>query len=46
MRAWRTPSSARRLAVVISHAPGLSGTPSVGQRSSATTSAPCAIVGK
>src|SRR3989442_1312045 len=33
---------ARRFAVVISHAPGLSGTPDSGHRSSAATSASCA----
>jgi len=33
---------ARRFAVVISQAAGLSGMPSAGQRSSATTSASCA----
>ena len=33
---------ARRLAVVISHAPGLRGTPSAGHCSSAATSASCA----
>src|SRR5688572_13613805 len=32
---------ARRLATVISHAPGLRGTPSISQRSSALTSASC-----
>ena len=38
----RSRSSARCLAVVISQAPGLSGTPSRGQCSSAATSASCA----
>ena len=38
-RSW---SIARCLAVVMSHAPGLSGTPVAGQRSSAATSASCA----
>ncbi len=38
----RSRSMARCLAVAVSHAPGLSGTPVSGQRSSATTSASCA----
>ena len=38
----RSRSIARRLAVAISQAPGLSGTPASGQRSSAATSASCA----
>ena len=39
---WRRWSRARRLAVVMSQAAGLSGTPSLGQCSSAATSASCA----
>ena len=39
---WRSQSSARLIAVVMSQAPGLFGTPSWGQRSSAATSASCA----
>ena len=42
MARWRKPSSARRLAVVVSQAPGLCGTPSRGQCSSAATSASAA----
>src|SRR5262249_46640216 len=38
-RAWRSRSSARRRAVVSSHAPGRSGVPSTGQRSSARANA-------
>ena len=41
-RSWRRRSIARCRAVVISQAPGRSGTPSAGQRSSAATSASCA----
>ena len=40
--AWRSWSSARRLAAVISQAPGRSGTPSSGQCSSAASSTSCA----
>ena len=39
---WRSTSSARRFADVVSQAAGLSGTPSAGQCSSAATSASCA----
>jgi hypothetical protein len=39
---WRSQSSARLIAVVMSQAPGLLGTPSLGQCSSAATSASCA----
>ena len=41
-RSRRRWSIARRLATVISHAPGFSGRPECGQRSSARTSASCA----
>ena len=43
-KSWflRKRSIARRLAITISHAPGLSGTPEFGHCSSATTSASCA----